>query len=155
MDCDEFAHALFVKLFRVWSAAGDVDIIPLRATFDVAKAYGLPDHAALACSSLFELVAHELGRPLAPESCCSRILSSDEKALLGILAAPNIDGPIRTSPQIPHGLSGAICWAAQAVRESLGISSVSLDAGASCPFGTDQQHTNTRDRIPVLDHTCH
>lgn len=134
MDCDELADAIFVKLFRVWSTARETDTNPLSATFGVAKTYGLPDHAAVACSSLFELVENELERPLVPECCCSRTFSRDEKALLGVLAAANTVGSIRANPQVPHGLSGAVCWAALAVRDSLGIRPMEVSASASCPF---------------------
>ena len=139
MDCDELADAIFVKLFRVWSAARETETNPLSATFNVAKTYGLPDHAAPACSSLFELVESELERPLVPECCCSRNFSSDENALLGVLAAANAVGSIRANRQIPHGLSGAICWAALAVGDSLGIRPVTFHVGEACPFAMAEQ----------------
>lgn len=146
MDFDELADAIFVKLFRVWSTARETDTNPLSATFGVAKTYGLPDHAAVTCSSLFELVENESDRPLVRECCCCRTFSSDEKALLAVLSVANTVRLIRASSQVPHGLSGAICWAALAVRDCLGLKPMNLGTSASCPFAFADQAWASCDR---------
>ncbi|QQN75061.1 hypothetical protein [Croceicoccus sp. YJ47] len=80
-----FAEAMFVRLFRSWSAArtdGDV----ARHMHDAARRFMLPAHAAQLCAGLFQMVEDRLGRELRPECCCSRSFSPDEKALIALLA---------------------------------------------------------------------
>jgi hypothetical protein len=95
---------------------------------------------AVACASLFDLVEAHLGRPLVPECCCARELSRDERALLGVLRhAPEVGQPMG-SAAIPHGLPGAICWAAFAARRALAASFGEVpevpraEAPRECPF---------------------
>lgn len=134
-----FQQAIFVKMFRCWVAAREADVDCRSA---MSEAYGGPGDAmmaAVACDSLFALVEAHLGRALMPECCCSRALTSDEAALLGLLYYAGSGGGVMTDAAVPHGLSGAICWAARAVRRELGFSSATgrppppVDA-THCPF---------------------
>jgi hypothetical protein len=89
---------------------------------DIAQLIGPRPDLALACASLFELVEGQLGRRLVPECCCSPALSRDEQALLGVLRHASEAGVPLTSAVVPHGLPGAIRWAAFAIRRALGAS---------------------------------
>ena len=112
---------MFVRLFRLWTMAREEGSRGLSRMHQVAAELSLPDETAIACASLFELVAGELGRPLVRECCCSKSLSADERALLGIVeVAPNL-APGSGSTDVPHGLPGAIHWAAMAVRRAFGL----------------------------------
>lgn len=123
----EMAHRedleiVFVRLFRLWAMAREDGGEVLSRMHKVAAELYLPDETAIACASLFELVTGELGRPLVRECCCSKELSADERALLGIVeVAPNLE-PGSGSTAVPHGLPGAIHWAAMAVRRAFGLS---------------------------------
>lgn len=110
---------IVVRLFRLWSMAREEGIVTLGRMHAAASELSLPDQTAPACASLFELVEGALGRPLVRESWCARVLSADETALLGVLeAAPSL-GSAQGSRQVPHGLPGAIRWAAIMVRQAL------------------------------------
>ncbi|KWV92021.1 hypothetical protein AUC45_12770 [Erythrobacter sp. YT30] len=93
----------------------------LPAMHAEATKHGYKDHAAAACSSLFELVEGHLGRQLVRECCCSPSFSSDEKALIGILRSALSLFSGRGSREVPHGLPGAISWAASCVCDAMGI----------------------------------
>lgn len=113
---------VFVRLFRLWAAARAENENPLPHMQETTWPYASAPELGVACASLFDLVEAHLGRPLVPECCCSHDLSGDERALLGVLRhAPEAGQPL-TGAAIPHGLPGAICWAAFAVRRALGRS---------------------------------
>ena len=131
-----------VRLFRLWAAAREAGENPLPHMQGAAAplARGLEPGAELsvACASLFELAEGQLGRRLVPECCCSPALSRDERALLGVLRhAPEAGQPF-TGAAVPHGLPGAIRWAAFAVRRALGGSfggeAEERAVPAMCPF---------------------
>ena len=131
---------IFVRLFRLWSAARAGGGNPVPAMQESLGLFQPAPELALACASLFDLVEAHLGRPLVPECCCGRELSHDEKALLGVLRhAPEAGQPL-ASAAIPHGLPGAICWAAFAVRRALAASFGEMpevpraEAPRECPF---------------------
>ncbi len=133
---------MFVRLFRLWAAAREAGENPLPHMQDVGALIGPRPELSVACASLFELVEGQLGRRLIPECCCSPALSRDELALLGVLRhAPEAGQPL-TGAAVPHGLPGAICWAAFAVRRALGggftdeteASVAGETAPAVCPF---------------------
>jgi hypothetical protein len=132
---------LLVRLFRLWAAARAEGENPLPHMQQSVWLQGSAPELTVACSSLFDLVEAHLGRPLVPECCCSTALSRDEQALRGVLRhAPEAGQPL-TSTAVPHGLPGAICWAAFAVRRALGERSGPLFSAAApvvpaaCPFG--------------------
>jgi hypothetical protein len=132
-----------VKLLRLWAAAREAGDNPLPHMQDAVAPFLPAPELAVACASLFELVEGQLGRRLVPECCCSAALSRDEQALLGVLRhAPEV-GPLLTSAAVPHGLPGAICWAAFAVRRALGASFTvegePEPAPAGCPFEQSPQ----------------
>lgn len=139
---ERFAQGLIVRLFRAWAAARSAGRGGLHRMREIVVPLGLPDETAPACASLFELVEAHLGRALRAECSCSARLSADERALLGIVSlAPALHGGA-TIRQVPHGLPGAICWAAMVVRRAFSIAEgaglpAAADAGrGGCPFGT-------------------
>ncbi len=118
-----FQHAIFVKMSRRWAAAREVEVDRRGAMADIYRGPGNAMMAAVACDSLFALVEAHLGRELTPECCCSHALTPDEAALLGLLYHAGSASGVTTDAAVPHGLSGAICWAARAVRRELGFPS--------------------------------
>ena len=130
---------VFVRLFRLWAAAREAGENPLPHMQDVIAMMGPSPNLAVACASLFELVESQLGRRLEPECCCSPALSRDEQALVGVLRHAPESGQPFTSAAVPHGLPGAIRWAAFAIRRALGTSfaggAEERAAPAVCPFG--------------------
>lgn len=138
---DTFAQGVVIRLFRAWSAQVDAGHAPMERLQEIVAPLDLPDETAIACASLFELIEGHLGRRLIRESCCSRRLSPDESALLGVLrVAPSLSAVAGTAA-VPHGLPGAIVWAVIAVRQALGM--VESDDGPDeeshapvpvCPF---------------------
>lgn len=135
---ERFCKAITVRLFRLWVMAREEGIVTLERMHEVASELRLPDETAPACASFFELVEAQLERPLSRECCCSRRFSPDESALLGVLeAAPTLKGQGGTTT-VPHGLSGAIHWAAMAVRRALDWPAREdkrlPPRSASCPF---------------------
>lgn len=134
---------VFVRLFRLWAAAREAEENPLPHMQEIVALIGPKPELAVACASLFELVEGQLGRRLVPECCCSQELSRDEQALLGVLChAPDAAQPL-TSAAVPHGLPGAIRWAAFAVRRALGASLAgeleTRGTPAACPFDRASQ----------------
>lgn len=145
MGSCSFQQAIFVKMFRRWAAAREAGIDRRLAMTEAYRGPGTAMMAAVAADSLFELVEAHLGRALAGECCCNPSLAPDEAALLGLLHyAASADG-VTTGPAMPHGLSGAICWAAKAVRRELGFprsarSPVAAgEAAARCPFRQEEE----------------
>lgn len=120
MPSSPIGSLVIVKLFRLWAAAREAGENPLPHMQDAVALLGPAPELAVACASLFELIEGQLARRLVPECCCSPALSRDEHALLGVLRhAPDAGQPL-TGSAIPHGLPGAIRWAAFAVRRALG-----------------------------------
>ena len=118
-----FEDAMFVRLFRLWVMSREEDRHPIPTMHAEAMKRGYKDQAAAACASLFELVEGHLGRHLVRECCCNPDFSSDEQALVGILhAAPSLK-PGRGTREVPHGLPGAISWAASCVRDAMRMKS--------------------------------
>lgn len=138
MPSSPLGSLVIVKLFRLWAAAREAGENPLPHMQSAsARLFPAPE-LAIACASLFELVEGQLGRRLVPECCCSPALSRDEHALLGVLRhAPEAGQPL-TGAAVPHGLPGAIRWAAFAIRRALGASfddgAEGPEAPAVCPF---------------------
>ena len=131
---DAHAQSFMVRLFRLWAMARETGENPMIWLYRTAYRHGYPDETANACTSLFELVEGHLRRKLVRERICNRIYSSDERALLGVVrAAPALASPY-AAPAIPHGLPGAICWAAMAVRRALSINGISNLSIHKCPF---------------------
>lgn len=128
------AEAMAIRLFRRWSAARQLGENPVIALHAMATPLRYPVETGAACASLFELVEGLLGRTLVRECCCSQTFSVDELALIGLLrCAPDLGSPL-TSTAIPHGLPGAVCWAAMAVRRALGLLRQDMVPTMHCPF---------------------
>lgn len=134
---DTFAQGIVIRLFRAWSAQVEAGHAPMERLQEIVSPLGLPDETAIACASLFELIEGHLGRRLIRESCCSRRLSPDESALLGVLrVAPSLSAVAGTAV-VPHGLPGAIIWAVISVRQALGMTKpddASQGPFPACPF---------------------
>lgn len=128
------AERVAIRLFRAWSTAREAGLAPIVALHGIAEPLNYPAETAPACASLFELVEGLLGRTLVSECCCSRACSPDELALIGLLrTAPDLGAVVATTT-IPHGLPGAVCWAAMAVRQALGMTPRPLMPAGHCPF---------------------
>lgn len=146
-----FEDAIFVRLFRLWAMGREDHTSALPAMHEEATKHGYKDQTAAACASLFELVEGHLGRQLVRECCCSPQFSADEKALIGILrSAPSLTSGMG-SREVPHGLPGAIGWAASCICDAMGIAIDSniqaLKNSAAnrqdCPFGSSQRRDAT------------
>ena len=111
---------VIVRLLRRWAAARAMEGNSLPSMVELAVEIGEPTEVAVALHSLFQLTEACLARPLEAECCCSRDLSSDERAVLVLLAKAPAQAPPLTSEEVPHGLPGALLWAAAAVRTFLG-----------------------------------
>ena len=133
-ESDAFAQSFMVRLFRMWAMAREADENPVTWLYNTASCHGYPDETANACASLFELVEGHLGRKLIQERCCNRTYSSDERALLGVVRAAPALAPPHAVSGIPHGLPGANCWAAMAVRRALSITGIAMQTANRCPF---------------------
>jgi len=140
-----FAQGVVIRLFRAWSAQIEAGHPPMERLQEIVAPLELPDETAVACASLFELIEGHLGRRLVRESCCSRRLSRDESALLGVLrVAPSLTTFSGTAA-VPHGLPGAIVWAVVAVRRAFGMAEPDnrpdpvSPRRVACPFALPQQ----------------
>lgn len=147
---------VFVRLLRKWSAARASGENPLPHMQTLAAPFEPSPDLTVACASLFDLVEAHLGRLLVPECFCGRALSRDEEALIGLLRyAPEAGLPF-ASATIPHGLPGAIRWAAFAVTRALdatfgaggalGEVKAPPPVGTACPFGSTAENAV----VPVL-----
>lgn len=135
----EFAQVIMVRLFRTWSASRLAARDQFRAMHAIVVPLGLPESTGPACASLFELVEAHLGRPLMAECCCSKNFSTDERALIGVVATAPQAGAVLGNQAIPHGLPASVCWAVAKVRDSLGLPLEefhlqSASTRVSCPF---------------------
>lgn len=147
---------IFVRLFRLWAAAREEGENPLPPMQAKLRLLAPAPELAVACASLFELVEALLGRRLIPECCCSPAMSRDEQALLGVLRHAPTAGQPFASAAVPHGLPGAIRWAAFAVRRALGASFGSEFAPlavreaaspAVCPFSQEPRLVETSEAM--------
>jgi len=84
-----------------------------------ANALGASAELAVSLTSVFELAEALLEHPLATERASGGRLTSDERAVLLLLAAAPAAGPIVTTRVVPHGLPGVLVWAARAARVAL------------------------------------
>lgn len=131
-----------IMLFRVWARAREDGLNPLPAMFESVSARFATPELTAACESYFALTEACLARPLEPAPEQSAVLSRDEAALLDMLRqVPSLvtEGP---NPAIPHGLPGALQWAAFAVLRAFAsageylLPDPQLPPG-KCPFGNE------------------
>ncbi|MEM6908582.1 MAG: hypothetical protein AAF494_07865 [Pseudomonadota bacterium] len=113
--------AIFVRLFRMWAESREEHRAALPMMHEEACRHGFKDQAAAACASLFELVEGHLGRRLVRKPSGGREMSSDERALIGLVRSAPALVPGRGSRTVPHGLPGAISWAASATCDAMGF----------------------------------
>jgi hypothetical protein len=137
------ATLVFVRLMRKRAAARTSGDNPLPHMQALVLPFEPSPDLALACASLLDLIEAHLGRTLVPECCCSQTLSRDEEAVLALLRhAPEAGLPIAVA-SVPHGLPGAICWAAFAVTRAL-----------AATFGAATFAAETEQAAPRVATTC-
>jgi hypothetical protein len=129
-----------ISLFRVWTRARDMHRNPLPEMSAVLAGQDTSPELATACHSLFELTEACIGRRLDSGNMAADDLSSDELALLALVEAAPKAGTLLTEARVPHGLPGALQWAASAVLRAIGGPlDISFTLGG-CPFArTDPQ----------------
>ena len=117
-----FLDTILVRMFRLWAHKRAARTLALPAMSALSQRLGLPLPAAMACASLFELVEGQIGRPLvaAAGDADAAARSPDERAIVLLVENASGLGPATGSVMVPHGLPGAVCWAARVVRETLG-----------------------------------
>lgn len=126
-----------LRMLRRWVAARNAHESPLHSLGTLGHEFNLSFDLAVAFDGLFQLVEDCLGRALRTECCCSREMSTDERAVLILIAIEPMNGCGHQSlPSVPHGIPGPLSWAVGAIRSSLGATGLSpLSAGPSgCPF---------------------
>lgn len=117
----------------------DGDGMGLSRLVTLGQRLRLPPAGSVALASVFQLTEAVLGRPLVTECCCSRCLSGDERAVIRLLGSRMATLPGTATPDIPHGLPGALAWAVLSVRRLCGDivpyspPNPAIDA-AGCPF---------------------
>lgn len=134
----EWWQLVVVRLLRRWSAANATGANSLPAVFELASALGVRSSAAVALASLYQLTESCLERRIVTECCCSPQIAGDERAILMLIAAAPAPGEALASLHIPHGLPGALAWAAAAVRHELALESRECRA-LHCPFNQQAQ----------------
>lgn len=126
---------VIVRLFRRWCAARQLEGNGAATMVTLAKELGEEPMLALALHSLLQLTEFHLGRSLKPEPACGQSLSSDEEALLLMIAAAPAPGEPLATCDIPHGLPGALSWAATSLKSLAGAAWDDAHRPvARCPF---------------------
>ena len=133
-----------IALFRIWREAMDNRSNPLPVLFAALGSTAANAELAPACDSFFALTQACLGRELLAGAAQSSELSPDEQGLLDTLRHVPLPGGALASAAIPHGLPGALQWAAMAVLRAMDGSARADLAGAddlaagaiaaACPF---------------------
>ena len=156
-----FENAVLIRLFRKWAMARESDQPVMPIMHAEAMRHHFQDYTAAAAASLFQIVEAQIGRPLVRECCCSPSYSADERALIGILRHAPVLRPGCGTKAIPHGVPGALCWAARCLCEAMDIE---IDAGLTalhasaansqdCPF--ESAIKLTEDDRPGEQHDRH
>jgi hypothetical protein len=127
---------VIVRLLRRWTAAREAGRNSTASLVELAAELAEPAMVAVALDSLFQLTESCLGRPLRAESCCSRTLGADERAVLLMITTADAPGAPYAAPEIPHGLPGALSWAVTSLRCLLAdrLGALAPDGGGRCPF---------------------
>lgn len=143
----EWGDIIIVRLLRRWVAAREVEQKPLPCMVGLAMEFGQSTQLAVALDSLLQLTENCLGRPLQVECCCSQHLGPDERAVLLMIAAAPAPGQPFASPGIPHGLPGALAWAATSLKRAMidQLASATEQAPKQCPFGKPCPEVEPRD----------
>jgi hypothetical protein len=114
-----WTELIIVRLIRRWVAAREQGLNASAGVVALAAELGVPAMAGIALDSLLQLTENCLKRPLRAECCCSPKLGPDERAVLLLIAAQPSQPPWAASG-IPHGLPGALSWAAASLNRLLG-----------------------------------
>lgn len=127
---------IIVRLLRRWAASREAAEDQLPHLVELSTELGQRPELAVSLHSLFQLAEGRLGRPLEAECCCSRDLSSDERAIITLIG---LDTPTQlpsASEAMPHGIPGALLWAATTVKLilSMPVRPVSQHEKQGCPF---------------------
>jgi len=132
-----WSEAMIVRLFRRWVAARQEGVGTAASLVALAGELNVPPLAAVALDSLLALTESCLGRRLEAECCCSKVLAPDERAVLLLLgAAGQARHPVFASPAVPHGLPGAVAWAAASLVRLLDHEVPPAPAPSRCPFAS-------------------
>jgi hypothetical protein len=128
----EWSDFVIVRMLRRWAAVRSLGEKALPSLVALARELGEEPQVAISLHSLFQLTEACLCRALEPECCCSSVLSSDEQAVLALIAAAPATG--LGSSALPHGLPGTLAWAAATARLMLGRLAVEPASLVKCPF---------------------
>lgn len=124
--------ARVVAVLRHYAAVRGTATPLLPALIGFAAGQGLGETATVALASVFELTEACLGRALLPGA--GDAMSADEEGVLMLLASADDVGPYCGSRAVPHGMPGALAWAARsAVRLTGGVCQRPA-APPACPF---------------------
>ncbi|KHL25847.1 hypothetical protein PK98_04385 [Croceibacterium mercuriale] len=131
-----------VALFRLWQRHRGDGVNPLPAMAALATLHGMPADGsvqlAVACDSFLALTEACLDRPLQPGIDAAG--SVDERALLVTLRQMPVLEAIGPSLALPHGLPGALQWAAFAVLRWVDVSTddqPELRVLLACPYAAE------------------
>ncbi|GEM_PF-893903 len=129
----------FIRLFRRWATARKQGENPLPAMFATDLSSTDNPEWVPACESYFTLTEACIGRTLEHASSENPMLAPDEVAMLAMLRQSASTGTIVTDQMVPHGLPGALLWAARAVLRTLTddiryLASLDLGRQGRCPF---------------------
>lgn len=127
---------IIVRLLRRWVAVRSLGEKALPSLVQLAADIGEEPQVAVSLHSVFQLTEACLGRGLEAECCCGKTMSADEKAVITLIAAAASRDVRGGAAAIPHGLPGALAWAAVAAGMLLGDNlPVPAIARGKCPFG--------------------
>lgn len=97
-----------------------------------AAGQGLGETAVVALAHVFELTEACLGRALVVGA--GEVLSADEAGVLALLASADEVGAERGSRAVPHGMPGALAWAARSAVRLTGGVPTRPTVRPDCPF---------------------
>lgn len=150
-------HSVVIRLFRRWSASEQAGHDALGSVLELTRSLNQADQLAHACVSFFQLVEGQLSRRLVAECCCSRSLSADEHALLGIYHSAAI-APALAKPDgvsAAHGLPSAIGLMVVTIREELGLPAapdIAEMPGEQAPTPVTKHLFSRRDSATGISH---
>ncbi|WP_454280084.1 hypothetical protein [Sphingomonas sp. Marseille-Q8236] len=132
-----------VRLLRYYCAVRDRngDGMNLSRLVMFGQSLTLLPAGSIALASVFQLAEAVLKRKLVTESCSSRCLSCDERAVIRLLSSPGKASFCNCDTEAPHGLHGALHCAVLSVRQLCGevvtaTSHATRVDGDKLPFAT-------------------
>lgn len=147
LDQPDWKEHILVRLMRRWAAARDLGENSTVSVVILANHLGELAMVAVALDSMLQLTESCLGRRLETECCCSQAVSGDERAVLVMIRSHA--GPSLVN--IPHGLPGALAWAATSLGRLLGTRLPAAEPASSrqCPFKSEAyDRCARRARVP-------